>query len=103
MLSTLNFLARKMQNTNDTFSKVKRTVEEWFNLLPLYVSFIDDESKKYNLSIFRHSDGQWVASYEDFDNGLIAYQTINDNLSKALESLYNYLIQQEDIVFASII
>lgn len=76
-----------------------KTVEEQIELLPLYVCNIDDPLTKYNFSLFRHSDGEYVATYENFDAGINLCQVNDTNLNKCLTKLYSQIIGEENLVF----
>ena len=88
-----------MPNIDSYYDFVNKTVEEQINTLPLCVYRIDTPNKKYCFSLFRHTDGEYLAQYEIFDSNELLYQVNDYSLKKCLEKLYLKICRDEDLFF----
>jgi len=76
---------------------LSKSVEEILNILPLAVC-IKGNDTKFCFDLFRHNDGEWVATYEQF-GGYAIQQAISFDIKTCLTNLYCSLIIREDLYF----
>lgn len=75
-----------------------KPVEVLLISLPLAICYNANPSKKYCFSLFRHDDGEWIATYEVYGEDVLA-QTNSYDLKTCLVNLYCQIFRREDLFF----